>query len=57
MLKELTKNEWLSLLNIPENRVPTVLVLRGTRKKKTDMLPRVVYTEMMGAIIICGSCT
>ena len=34
MLKELTKNEWLSLLNIPENRVPTVLVLRGTRKRR-----------------------
>ena len=36
MLKELTKNEWLSLLNIPENRVPTVLVLRGTRNLKVN---------------------
>ena len=36
MLKELTKKEWLSLLNIPENRVPTVLVLRGTRNLKVN---------------------
>ena len=36
MLKELTKNEWLSLLNIPEDRVPTVLVLRGTRNLKAN---------------------
>lgn len=36
MLKELTKNEWLSLLNIPKNRVPTVLVLRGTRNLKVN---------------------
>ena len=36
MLKELTKKEWLSLLNIPENRIPTVLVLRGTRNLKVN---------------------
>ena len=30
MLKELTKGEWLSLLNIPEDRTPKVLVLCGT---------------------------
>ncbi|MDE0468004.1 MAG: hypothetical protein OYL97_13200 [Candidatus Poribacteria bacterium] len=36
MLKELTKSEWLSLLNIPEDRIPTVLVLRGTRNLKTN---------------------
>ena len=36
MLKELTKKEWLSLLNIPENRIPTVLVLRGTRNLKAN---------------------
>ena len=34
MLKELTKKEWLSLLNIPENRIPTILILRGTRNLK-----------------------
>ena len=36
MLKELTKNEWLSFLNIPEDRIPTVLVLRGTRNLKAN---------------------
>lgn len=36
MLKELTKSEWLSLLNIPEDRIPRVLVLRGTRNLKTN---------------------
>ncbi len=36
MLKELTKKEWLSLLNIPENRIPTVLILRGTRNLKVN---------------------
>ncbi|MDE0425774.1 MAG: hypothetical protein OXN25_12990 [Candidatus Poribacteria bacterium] len=36
MLKELTKKDWLSLLNIPENRIPTVLVLRGTRNLKVN---------------------
>ena len=36
MLKELTKSEWLSLLNIPEDRIPAVLVLRGTRNLKVN---------------------
>ena len=36
MLKELTKNDWLSLLNIPEDRIPTVLVLRGTRNLRAN---------------------
>ena len=35
MLKELTKADWLSLLNLSEDRVPDVLVLRGTRNLKT----------------------
>jgi len=36
MLKELTKTEWLSLLNLPEDKVPQILVLRGTRNLKTN---------------------
>ena len=36
MLKELKKKEWLSLLDIPKNRIPTVLVLRGTRNLKVN---------------------
>ena len=31
MLKELTREDWLSLLAIPEEMIPEVLVLRGTR--------------------------
>ena len=47
MLKELTKSEWLSLLNIPENRVPTVLVLRGTRNLKVNYAKhRTFFTDV-----------
>lgn len=31
MLKELSKNDWLSLLAIPQDMVPTTVMLRGTR--------------------------
>ena len=31
MLKELTRADWLSILNLPKRRVPLVLLLRGTR--------------------------
>jgi uridine phosphorylase len=31
MLKELTKADWLQMLNIPGSSIPTVLILRGTR--------------------------
>jgi uridine phosphorylase len=31
MLKELTGDDWLRLLNVPASRVPAALVLRGTR--------------------------
>ena len=34
MLKELKKSDWLALLNIPADRIPKVLVLRGTRNLK-----------------------
>jgi purine-nucleoside phosphorylase len=36
MLKELTKSDWLSLLNVPEDRIPKALLLRGTRNLKTN---------------------
>jgi Phosphorylase superfamily len=42
MLKELTKTEWLNILNLPESRIPTVLIVRGTRNfrsKYRAMLP------------------
>ena len=31
MLKELTRADWLSILSLPERRVPLVLLVRGTR--------------------------
>jgi purine-nucleoside phosphorylase len=31
MLKELTKTDWLSILKLPESRIPAVLIVRGTR--------------------------
>jgi len=42
MLKELSKNDWLQILGLPEIRVPAVLILRGTRNfrsKYQAMLP------------------
>lgn len=35
MLKDLTREDWLGILNIPEKRVPIALVLRGTRNLKS----------------------
>lgn len=35
MLKDLKRDDWLSLLNIPEERIPSALVLRGTRNLKS----------------------
>ncbi len=42
MLKELTRSDWLSILNIPERRIPGALILRGTRNLRSQyqaMLP------------------
>jgi purine-nucleoside phosphorylase/predicted N-acetyltransferase YhbS len=42
MLKELTKTDWLNILNLPESRIPRVLIVRGTRNfrsKYRAMLP------------------
>ena len=36
MLKDLTRHDWLSILNIPVERIPRVLVLRGTRNLKSQ---------------------
>ena len=35
MLKDLKRDDWLSLLNVPEERIPMALILRGTRNLKT----------------------
>jgi purine-nucleoside phosphorylase len=42
MLKDLTKGDWLRILSIPESRIPSVLILRGTRNFRVQhqaMLP------------------
>lgn len=42
MLKELTKTDWLRILDLPASRIPAVLILRGTRNFRcqyTAMLP------------------
>jgi purine-nucleoside phosphorylase len=31
MLRELTRTDWLGILGLPEERIPTVLIVRGTR--------------------------
>lgn len=36
MLKELGKAEWMRMLNIPEDRIPNVLILRGTRNLQSQ---------------------
>lgn len=42
MLKDLTKADWLNILDLPESRIPNVLIVRGTRNfrsKYRAMLP------------------
>ena len=42
MLKELTKADWLRILDLPAARIPDVLILRGTRNFRSRynaMLP------------------
>ena len=36
MLKDLKRDDWLSILGIPEERIPIALVVRGTRNLKTQ---------------------
>lgn len=36
MLKDLTRADWLMFLDIAEDRIPSVLVLRGTRNLRTN---------------------
>jgi purine-nucleoside phosphorylase len=43
MLKELTGNDWLSLLQIPEKMIPKVLILRGTRNLKYNYSKHKTY--------------
>ena len=35
MLKDLTRKDWLSILDLDPERIPSVLILRGTRNLRT----------------------
>ena len=45
MLKDLTKDDWLSWLNVPPARIPKVLLLRGTRNLKHNFVKHAAYFE------------
>ncbi len=36
MLKDLTRDDWLGMLGLPSERVPPVVILRGTRNLRTN---------------------
>ena len=51
MLKDLTKSNWLHILNLPAERVPDVLILRGTRNFRRQyqaMLPHFTNVVELG---------
>src|SRR5262245_55352424 len=43
MLKELTKTDWLRILDLPAARLPDVLLLRGTRNFRHQYQARRAY--------------
>jgi hypothetical protein len=45
MLKDLTRADWLRILNIPEERIPAVLILRGTRNFRTQYQAALPFFE------------
>ncbi len=52
MLKELTKTDWLGFLDLPEERSPSVLLLRGTRNLRTNYDK---YRAHFGDVLEVGS--
>jgi purine-nucleoside phosphorylase len=45
VLKELTKADWLNILDLPESRVPAVLIVRGTRNFRSQYRAMLPYFE------------
>ncbi len=41
MLRELT--DWLKILNLPESKIPTTLIVRGTRNFRSKYLAMLPY--------------
>ncbi|TVR75351.1 MAG: hypothetical protein EA415_04240, partial [Sphaerobacteraceae bacterium] len=52
MLKELTRKDWLGMLEIPEDRVPEVAILRGTRNLHRQ---RDLHAERFDDVVEIGS--
>ena len=52
MLRDLTKQDWMTMLNIPEERIPKALILRGTRNLK---LHYAAYRERFTNVLDIGS--
>ena len=52
MLRELTREDWLSILGIPPTLVPHALVLRGTRNLKTQYA---AYKQMFDDVLELGT--
>jgi len=48
MLKELTKTDWLNILNLPESRIPAVLIVRGTRNFRSKYRAMLPYFDNVG---------
>jgi len=52
MLRDLTRNDWLSILGLPERRIPKTLILRGTRNLKSQYE---VYRAHFSNVLEIGS--
>ena len=50
MLKELTRADWLRILNLPASRIPNVVILRGTRNFRTQYKAMVPHFENVLAV-------
>lgn len=45
MLKELTKADWLGFLDLPETRIPDVVILRGTRNFRSQYMAMLTHFD------------
>ena len=52
MLRDLTRNDWLSILGLPKARIPRTLILRGTRNLKSQYES---YRQYFSNILEMGS--
>jgi uridine phosphorylase len=52
MLRDLTRDDWLSILGIPQTMIPQALVLRGTRNLKTQYAS---YKQMFSDVFEVGT--